>query len=69
MNKRLTSGVVAAVVALSMSVPAVGLANKGGTPRHTPAKCSTKKHYGKHKGTRGQRKGSTKGNKCGMPKS
>lgn len=65
MNKRLTSGVLGAVVAISMSVPAVGLADKGGTPHKTPAKCLTL-HHGKKKGAhKGKKKGSGKGNKCG----
>lgn len=65
MRTRLTAGIVAAVAAIGMSVPAVGLANKGGTPHSTKA-CPTHKHSGKHKGsTKGKKKGAAKGKKCG----
>jgi hypothetical protein len=65
MNKRVTSGIVAAVVAISMSVPAVGLATKGGHPANRSSKC-TMHHTGKHKGAaKGKKKGAGKGNKCG----
>lgn len=64
MSKRVTSGIVAAIVAIAMSVPAVGLANKGGTPHSTKA-CPTHRHSGKHKGSlKGKKKGSSKGKKC-----
>ena len=66
MSKRLTSGLVAVIAALSMSIPAVGLADRGGHPHSTKA-CKVHKHYGKHKGTRGKRKGMDKGKKCGFP--
>lgn len=66
MSKRVTSGVVAAIAALAMSVPTVGFANKGGTPHKTPTGCHHHKHTGKHKGAgKGHKKGSGKGNKCG----
>jgi hypothetical protein len=65
MSKRFTSGLVAAIVAVSMSIPAIGLANKGGVPHSTKA-CPTHKHSGKHKGaSKGHKKGATKGKKCG----
>lgn len=63
MSKRVTSGVVAAVVAVGMSVPAVGFANQGGKPHSTPPNCHTHKHFGQHRGN-GPR--NTKGNKCGI---
>jgi hypothetical protein len=65
MSKRITSGVVAAIAAAALSVPAVGLANKGGTP-HSMKPCPTHKHSGKHKGkSHGKKKGASKGKKCG----
>jgi hypothetical protein len=67
MSKRVTSGIVTAIAALALSVPAVGLADKGGTPHKTPAKCTTHSHHGKHKGLgKGKKKGAGKGNKCGL---
>lgn len=67
MRNRVIAGAVAAVAGLSLSVPAVGLANKGGVPHKTPAKCTTHKHTGKHKGSsKGKKKGSSRGNKCGL---
>jgi hypothetical protein len=70
MRKRLTAGIVAAVTAVAMTVPAVGLANQGGAPHTTPTGCHTHTNKGKHKGqmkngTKGSRKGTSKGNKCG----
>lgn len=70
MRKRLTAGVVAAVAAVAMSVPAVGLANQGGKPHTTPPACHMHKNNGKHKGalknaTKGKRTGASRGNKCG----
>jgi hypothetical protein len=70
MKRRLTSGIVAAVCAISMSVPAVGLANAHGTPHKAAASCPAHPNKGKHKGTtkgksKGKRKGSSKGRKCG----
>jgi|GEM_PF-5185249 len=66
MTKRLTSGIVAAVVAIGMSVPAAGFAhsNKGhhyakGHSISCPAKSKSGKKHGKQKGTKG------KGKKCG----
>ncbi len=57
MNKRLTAGVIAAVTAVSMSVPAVGLASKNGVAR-SPLNCTSHKHSGKHRGlTRGRKMG------------
>jgi hypothetical protein len=72
MSKRLTGGIVAALAAVSMSAPAVGLANRGGTPHTTPPMCHMHKNSGKHKGqlknaTKGKRNGASKGNKCGKP--
>jgi hypothetical protein len=60
MSKRLTSGIVAAVAAIAMSMPTVGLANKGGVAHHTPINCHIKKH-GKHS----SKSDNSKGNKCG----
>lgn len=70
MNKRLTSGVVAAICAISMSVPAAGLASKGGTPAKSQASCPAHSMKGKRKGhtkakSKGLKKGSSKGRKCG----
>jgi hypothetical protein len=70
MRKRLTAGIVAGVAALAMSVPAVGVADKGGTPHTTPPGCHMHKNKGKHTGqlknsSKGKRNGSSKGNKCG----
>jgi hypothetical protein len=66
MSKRITSGIVAAIAAAALSVPAVGLANKGGTP-HSTKPCPTHTHSGKHKGSsHGKKKGATKGKKCGL---
>jgi hypothetical protein len=68
-RKRVTAVVVAAVAGVSMSVPAVGLADKGGHPHRMPPKCAMHKRYGKHRGAaRGGKKGMSRGNKCGMPK-
>jgi hypothetical protein len=66
MSKRLTSGLVAAIAAVSMSIPAVGLASKGGVSR-SPRACPTHKHSGKHKGAtkRGLKRGANHGKKCG----
>lgn len=66
MSKRLTTGLVAAITAVSMSVPAAGLASQGGTPHSTRA-CPTLKHSGKHKGAtkHGLKRGANKGKKCG----
>ena len=66
MSKRLTSGIVAAVVAIGMSVPAAGLANKGGTPNSHAKSCSTHKHYGHHKGLSKKGRGGKKGKHCGI---
>ena len=64
MRKRSASGALAAITAAALSVPAVGLANKGGTP-HSTKPCPTHKHQGKHKGSsKGKKKGSSKGKKC-----
>ncbi len=65
MNKRLTSGIVAAVVALSMSVPAIGLANKGGIPHSLSRSCPSHHHGKKNGATKGKKKGAGKGKKCG----
>jgi len=70
MRNRVIAGVVAVVAGFSLSVPAVGLANKGGTPHKTPPACHTHTNKGKHKGAgkgKGKHKGSAKGNKCGKP--
>ena len=65
MSKRITSGIVAAIAEAALSVPAVGLANKGGT-QHSTKSCPTHKHSGKHKGSsHGKKKGASKGKKCG----
>ena len=65
MSKRFTSGIVAAIAAAAMTVPAVGLADRGGTP-HSKHPCKTHRHYGKHNGaSKGHKKGSEKGKKCG----
>ena len=71
MRKRLTAGIVAAVTAAAMTVPAVGLADKGGKPHTTPPACHMHKNHGKHKGqlkngSKGKRKGASKGSKCGQ---
>ncbi len=66
MNKRLTAGIIAAVTALSMSVPAVGLASKNGVAR-SPLNCTTHKHSGHHRGlTRGHKLGLHRGKKSGL---
>jgi len=67
MSKRFTSGLVAAVAAVAMTVPAVGLADRGGHP-HSKKPCKTHRHYGKH---RGKAKGLNfeKGKKCGFNRS
>jgi hypothetical protein len=65
MKRRLATGIVAAIAAVSTSVPAAGVANMGGHPHMTPPNCGHHKHNGKHKGKGGNRKGSGKGNKCG----
>ena len=71
MRRRLTAGIVTAVTAAAMTVPAVGLADKGGKPNSnsTPPMCHMHTNKGKHKGTKnatkGKRNGSSKGNKCG----
>jgi hypothetical protein len=66
MSKRIASGIAAAVVAMALSVPSVGFANKGGVPNSTKS-CPTHKHHGKHKGAgKGKKKGSGKGKKCGQ---
>lgn len=58
-----TAATVAAIGALSM--PATGLAHKGGVPA-SKKPCPTHRHTGKHKGaTHGKKKGSTRGKKCG----
>ena len=81
MRRLLTAGIVAAVTAVAMTVPATGLANKGGTP-HTKSTTSTttkpcppsssKPNKGKHKGAKnsmkGKKKGESMGKKCGEDK-
>ncbi len=63
MNRRITSGIVAAALALGMSVPAVGLANKGGHP-HSTTSCKAHQHgKSRHHGT--SRHNNGKGKKCG----
>ena len=66
MRTRLTTGIVALITAAAMTFPAAGLADKGGVPHKTPPACHMHKHNGNHKGTRGMRKGASKGNKCGQ---
>ena len=67
MSKRLTSGIVAAIVAVSMSIPAVGLADHGGHP-HSKQACKVHRHYGKHRGdAKGHKRGFDRGKKCGFP--
>lgn len=58
---KLSAVVVAA--ALALAVPTVGQANKGGSP-HSTTPCPSHSHSGKHKGSKGHRKGSSKGKKC-----
>jgi hypothetical protein len=66
MRTRITSGIVAAIAAAALSIPAVGFADKGGTP-HSTKSCPTHKHSGKHKGaSKGKKKGASKGKKCGL---
>ena len=70
MSRRLMSGIVAAVCAIAMSVPAVGLASKGGVPAKPSASCPAHSLKGKRKGhtkakSHGLKKGSSKGRKCG----
>ncbi len=69
MSKRLTSGLVAAIAAAAMSIPAVGLADKGGQPNEHSKACKMHQHYGEHNGKRGNRWGIVrgKGKKCGFP--
>jgi hypothetical protein len=65
MVKRITAAVAAGVVAIALSVPSIGFANKGGVP-HSTKPCPTHKHSGKKNGSgKGQKKGSAKGKKCG----
>jgi hypothetical protein len=65
MTKRITAGVAAGVVALALSVPSIGFANKGGVS-HSTKSCPTHKHSGKHNGAgKGKKTGATKGKKCG----
>ena len=70
MRRRLVAGIVTAVTAVAMTVPAVGLADKGGKPHTTPPMCHMHKNKGKHTGetknaSKGKRNGASKGNKCG----
>lgn len=79
MRRRLVAGVVSVVVATAMAVPAVGLANKGGTPHKsspttaatssptTPPTftCPAHSNKGKHKG---EIKNGTKGKRNGSTK-
>jgi hypothetical protein len=65
MYKRASVRVAAAVTALALAAPAVTLANPGGQP-HSTTPCPTHSHQGKHNGsTKGLKKGSGKGKKCG----
>ena len=65
MSKRVSAAVAAGVVALALSVPSIGFANKGGVP-HSTKPCPTHSHSGKHNGsTKGHKKGAGKGKKCG----
>jgi hypothetical protein len=74
MRTRLTSGIVAAIVALGAAVPAVGLANDGHhhtkkDSRHAPRACKVHKHYGHHRGwNHGKKRGWDRGRKCGFPR-
>ena len=61
MTKRISAGVAAGVVALALSVPSIGFANKGGVPHSTTA-CPTHSHKG---AGHGKNKGAGKGKKCG----
>ena len=64
MSRRIRAGLAAGVAILALSVPSVGLANKGGTP-HSQKPCPTHSHSGKHKGAgHGKKKGAGKGKKC-----
>jgi hypothetical protein len=70
MRRRLTAGIVGAVLTVAMGVPATGVANSGGKPHTTPPMCHMHKNNGKHTGetknaTKGEKKGALKGNKCG----
>ena len=69
LRRRLTAGIVTAVVTVAMGVPATGLANAGGKPHTTPPMCHMHKNKGKHNGTKnaskGKKNGAGKGNKCG----
>jgi hypothetical protein len=65
MGKRITAAAAAGVVALALSVPSVGFANKGGVS-HSTKPCPTHSHSGKHNGAgKGMKKGAAKGKKCG----
>jgi hypothetical protein len=65
MSKRVSAAVAAGVVALALSVPSIGFANKGGVP-HSTKPCPTHSHSGKHNGsTKGNKKGAGQGKKCG----
>ena len=65
MRTRVTSGIVAVVTALALTVPGVGFAHKGGVPTKPATSC--KAHpKGKNKGaSKGKKKGAAKGRKCG----
>jgi hypothetical protein len=61
-------GIVTAVTAVAMTVPAVGLADQGDKPDTTPPMCYVHKDKGKHTGqtknaSKGKRNGASKGNK------
>ena len=73
MRKRVTTGIVAAITAAALSVPAAGLAATGGAPNaHAMTNACTAHTHGKskHKGTLRTTKGKTKtasrGKKCGL---
>jgi hypothetical protein len=67
MRTRVTSGIVAAITALALTVPATGFAHKGGVPTKPSSSC--KAHTkGKHKDkgkSKGDTKNAAKGRKCG----
>lgn len=69
MSKRITSGIVAGIVALGMSVPAVGLAHTNhGRHKGSTMTCpaSSTKHHSRGKHKRHTKKG--RGKACGTRK-
>jgi hypothetical protein len=71
MGKRITSGVIAGIAAISVAVPAAGFAESGHShAKHQSKKaCKVHRHHGRHEGFtkgRGKHRGFAKGKKCGF---